>query len=198
MSNTSTLQFLCHVAQGTVPLLCSRFSPKSPQQTPHNSSVRARYGVCFVSCKSDSCSAALVAVLFKMPWYIRGSHNGTLLYIMIIHAEYQKWQWHNDPFDETKSVLLMIWIPYRQWQTQHQYIDGLVQRRPNSSTLTHRYGNRNNSNDYGKGEIDPSTFVTSPHLPFLDSEWFVFICYCNLSEAVRAPLGIWRVPAETS
>ena len=38
--------------------------PKSPQETPHSSPVRARYGVFFVNSKFHSCSAAAAVVFY--------------------------------------------------------------------------------------------------------------------------------------
>ena len=57
-----------------------QLSPKSSQPTLHNSPVRARYVVSFVSSVSDLCSATVIAVLYVISWYIRPRYNDTRLY----------------------------------------------------------------------------------------------------------------------
>ena len=64
----------------TVPLWCSQFFQKSSQQTPHSSPMRLRYGVSFVSSGSELCSAAVIAVLFVISWYIWQCYDGDRLY----------------------------------------------------------------------------------------------------------------------
>ena len=53
------------------------FLKKFSQQTPHIWPIRVRYGVSFVSTKTDSCSASFIAVLCAILCYIRLCYNGT-------------------------------------------------------------------------------------------------------------------------
>ena len=47
---------------------------------PHISPVKLRYGVYFVSSKSDLCSAAVIATLYVTSWHIIPRYNGIALY----------------------------------------------------------------------------------------------------------------------
>ena len=50
------------------------------QKTPHSSPVRSRFGVSFVSSKSDLWSGVVIAVLYVISWYIVPRYSGTELY----------------------------------------------------------------------------------------------------------------------
>ena len=67
-------------------LLCNQFSPKSSQQTPQSSHVRASYGVSIVSSKS-AFSFAAVIILLNIIWYVAPCYNHTRLYWIKIQMQ---------------------------------------------------------------------------------------------------------------
>ena len=57
------------------------FSPKSSQNTSHNSPVRARYGVYISGSNCDLYSTSITATTYTISCYIGSSYNSTLLYL---------------------------------------------------------------------------------------------------------------------
>ena len=56
-----------------------KFSPKSSQNTPHNSPVRARYGVSFVNITSDAYLASVIVVPYAKWCYAWPYYTGNRL-----------------------------------------------------------------------------------------------------------------------
>ena len=92
-------QTTCHVSVVRNDMKCkysvvpyvkhSQFSLKSSQETPYSSPIRVRYGVSFVSSLSDLYSAAAIAVLYVISWYIRPRYNDTWLCIFMFSHKNQ-------------------------------------------------------------------------------------------------------------
>ena len=63
------------------------FFTNSPQQTPHSSPVRTKYGVSVVNTNSDLCSASVTRVLYTISCWIRPCYKGTRLYMKSHHID---------------------------------------------------------------------------------------------------------------
>ena len=85
-------------------IVTHQFSPDSSQQTPHSSPMRARW-VSFLSLKADSFSAAVIALLYVIPWYIAPHYNGTQLDIIFIF-----WLWFNDAICHHRSGSILVQV----------------------------------------------------------------------------------------
>ena len=125
-------------------IMQSIFSKIITKKTPCSSPLRAKYGMSFVRSLFDICSAAVIAVLYVILWYIRSRYKGTWLYVLMISAGHYCEEAYVTPVECAAGTYMPYGVvpstaltgsPTQVGPGQYRpgfHFDGLVQERRNS------------------------------------------------------------------